>query len=237
MFFKLTDKKIFEKLGYSLDQEGILSRFLRESEEWKSHLENTKSFIKKSYQGKSYKSIAVFGSGWLLDLPIEDLIADFEEIYLFDITHPQQITHKYRKNSHVHFIEADITGGLAKYIYTLINSKKIDQHIDMSILQEIAFTYPIQFDFVVSLNILNQLDILLIDALQSHIKLNNNDIEQFRTLVQQQHVTMLQTYNYCLISDWEQISGNIDDSTSSKKLIYIDEPKVTTKQEWLWNFD
>lgn len=238
MKFSLSDKKIYQKLGFSLDQEGILTRYMREGEGWKLHLQNTKSFIIESYKDKGYKSIAVFGSGWLLDLPIDTIIQDFEEIYLFDIIHPLQITHKYKKYPQIHFIEMDITGGIAKKVYEIIHDKKKVTSITLSEIANFQFSYSKHFDFVVSLNILNQLDILLIDALERHINIAEKEKEEFRYIIQRNHISMLKKFSYCLISDWEKVSCENDtNQITTIPLVFVDEPVDAEPKEWIWEFD
>lgn len=234
----LSDKKIYQKLGYSIDQEGILTRFLREGEAWKLHLENTKQWIRNAYATKNYESIAIFGSGWLLDIPIDDIIQDFSQIYLFDIIHPLQITHKYRKFSHVHFIEADITGGVAKKVYERMHTKSIIPKKPLHQIAHSHFTYNQSFDFVVSLNILNQLDTLLIEALENHETISGDEKQEFRYIIQQNHINTLTKQAYCLISDWEKIvTHKPTEQKHTEPIVFVNPPPHKFSSEWMWDFD
>jgi hypothetical protein len=80
--------KILRRMGYLRDQEGIMNRYLAESEQWQYHLEKTRNFIAGSFNGSQAESVAVLGSGWLLDVPLEKLRRRFRKIYLVDIHHP-----------------------------------------------------------------------------------------------------------------------------------------------------
>jgi len=236
--FQHSNKKIYQKLGYSIDQEGILTRFLREGNAWKSHLEHTKQWIRDAYAHKEYSSIAIFGSGWLLDVPIDDIIRDFKEVYLFDIIHPLQITHKYKKYPHVHFIEADVTGGVAKKIYDRITAKSHVRKQSLPQLTQTQFSYDIPFDLLVSLNIVNQLDILLLEALEKHETVSEEEKQDFRYCIQKNHMHLLEQYNYCLISDWEKLVTHTKTRhTHSEPLVFVEPPAHTHHSEWLWNFD
>ncbi|MDR0940629.1 MAG: hypothetical protein LBM68_00210 [Bacteroidales bacterium] len=233
-----SDKAIYKKLGYALDQEGILRRFLREEQGWRAHLEHSKQCIREFYAGKQYKSIAIFGSGWLLDVPIDDLLHDFEQVYLCDISHPRQITHKYRNYENVHFVECDITGGYARHIYNCLYKKHDYSAADIFDFTPQPLPLPPSLDCVVSLNLLDQLDTLLLEALDSNLTLNNEEITQFRTLIQTQHIAMLAQYSYCLICDWEEIShSKITDITETKPLVFTQAPLPPCKHEWVWKFD
>ncbi|MDR2962031.1 MAG: hypothetical protein LBU90_00080 [Bacteroidales bacterium] len=228
---------VYKKLGYRNDQEGILRRFLREEEGWRAHLEHSKQSIREFYAGKNYKSIAILGSGWLLDVPIDDLLRDFEHIYLVDISHPRQITHKYRHAHNLHFVECDLTGGWARHIYRCVYEKKFYTSADVFDCTPQKLSLP-QFDCVVSLNLLNQLDGLLLDAMEDCMVLTDSEIERFKTLVQTQHIQFLSNYKYCLISDCEQISiSKIDNSREEKSLVFTPATLPPLRHEWLWNFD
>ena len=240
LFFqnKKSDKTIYKKLGYSTDQEGILRRFLREEQGWRAHLEHSKQCIREFYAGKNYKSIAIFGSGWLLDVPIDDLLRDFEHVYLCDISHPRQITHKYRDCKNLHFVECDITGGYARHIYNCLYKKKNYSAADIFDFVPQPLPLPEKLDCVVSLNMLDQLDNLLLEALEHNLQFNNEEITRFKSLIQTQHIHLLAAYNYCLICDWEQIStSKIIDFTETKPLVFTKAQLPPCRREWLWEFD
>lgn len=233
-----SDKAIYKKLGYSIDQEGILRRFLREESGWRAHIENSKQCIRNFYANKSYKSIAIFGSGWLLDVPIDDLLRDFEHVYLCDISHPRQITHKYQNSPNLHFVECDITGGYARHIYNCLYKKKKYTAADIFNFTPQKLPLPQSLDCVVSLNLLDQLDNLLLEALDQNLALNSKEVMQFKTLVQSQHIDLLSQYNYCLICDWEEISTSRNpDITVTNPLVFTNAQLPLCKQEWIWEFD
>ena len=75
-------------MGYLSDQKGIMNRYLNQQGGWDSHLDNSKRFIERSAFLKNKRSVAVLGSGWLLDVPIDYIAQEFGEVYLVDIAHP-----------------------------------------------------------------------------------------------------------------------------------------------------
>jgi len=90
----------------------------------------------------------------------------------------------------------------------------------------------------VSVNIVNQLDILLLEALEKHESVSEEEKQDFRYCIQKNHMHLLEQYNYCLISDWEKIvthtkTGN----TYTEPLVFVESPKHKHQSEWLWNFD
>ncbi len=54
-----------------------------------------------------------------------------------------------------------------------------------------ATTAGIRPDFIVSINILNQLDILLVDYVSRFMKISEEDKAVFRKRIQQQHIELL----------------------------------------------
>ncbi|MFC2113546.1 hypothetical protein ACFLTA_09790, partial [Bacteroidota bacterium] len=93
-------------------------------------------------------------------------------------------------------------------------------------------------DFIISLNILNQLDILLIDYLDRFIKIPEDDKKKFRARIQKQHIDLLPAGGSCLISDVEERVLNRDNSlVSKKKLSYTKLPQGNRQDEWTWTFD
>ena len=160
-------RKILRNMNLISDQEGIMQRYIREKENWDPHLEKTKQYIIDCLSGKSVSTLSVLGSGWLLDLPVDFLAEKFSEVYLYDIHHPKQITHKLKKFSTFKFITADITGGLLTQVYHAAKTytrKKEKAPLEKLELQE--FRPREESEFTISLNILNQLDILVIDYLK-----------------------------------------------------------------------
>ncbi len=97
-----------------------MKRFLHDPGAWESHLANSSryilNFVLKNRPGK----VAILGSGWLLDVPLEELVAFSSELFLIDIHHPRQIRHKLRNYSNVVFLDYELTGGAAYEIYDMV---------------------------------------------------------------------------------------------------------------------
>ena len=226
-------------MNYVADQKGIIDRYLKESEGWAVHLENTKNAIIKSAENREKNSCAILGSGWLLDVPIDYLAQNFKKVYLFDVLHPIQIKHKMRKYSNVVCIEQDITGGAIDEFFNSVQLNK-----SMKIRKELAdfkfdgFSYKKPFDYVVSVNILNQLDILLLDYIKGYNLYTEEELYQLRVSIQQTHLNSLPTGKSCLITDFEELiysDENILEKTN--KLVHIALPEEKITSNWQWKFD
>ncbi len=232
---------VLRKFGFRKDQNGIINRYLRENGGWETHLTNTKDFILHSSKNKEKESCLILGSGWLLDVPVDNLKEIFKKIYLVDIVHPKQIIHKYRKYKNIEFMKVDISG----YIEPVYNFMKKNKKTKTP-LNQIVQQFPDDFkellnnvSMVVSVNILNQLDILICDYI-TRFPLYNDDeeITGFRKIIQQKHIDLMPRNKSCIITDYEEL--NYDDNMNlinKKSLIYTNLPKGKDVRKWKWNFD
>ena len=138
---------------YRNDQSGIIKRYLIEGENWNEHLKNTKNYILKSLPNKNIESVAILGSGWLLDVPVEAILKKTNKLVLFDIYHPKQVVNKYKNNSSIVFIKTDLTNNLIEYAG---QSKCLNDFIEL-LENNKPLDFLNDYSFVVSINLLNQL--------------------------------------------------------------------------------
>lgn len=89
-----SSRHIIRRMGYPRDQDGIMNRYMHERSNWDKHLERTKKFINDAFRDTNIGTIAVLGSGWLLDIPLADMVDRYDHLYLVDINHPPQIRKK-----------------------------------------------------------------------------------------------------------------------------------------------
>jgi len=231
--------RVLKKMHYVSDQQGIIERYMKESDSWAAHLENTKNAIIQSAIGKGTENCAILGSGWLLDIPVEFLCRHFKKVYLFDVIHPTQIKHKLHKVENVILVEQDITGGAIQEFYdSVIMFKSMGRRKELSEFIFEGFHYPIEFDFIASVNILNQLDILLIDYLKEYNLYSEEELNQLRISIQQKHFDTLTVGKSCLITDYEElILDNKNQLEKTNPLVYIQLPKEKIIKNWQWQFD
>jgi len=223
-----------QKAGYKRDQQGIINRYLREKENWDAHLLKTRQFIINWLDKKEGNSIAVLGSGWLLDVPIDWLAQKFNQVVLFDIYHPEQIKKQVEKIPNVKLITADLTGGLINMALTSKSFSEFKQSL-------LSFSWPNQFntfDFIVSVNLLAQLDILLCDFLKHRFKLSDFELNEIRAIIQQNHLDILAPGKSCLITDVSEMQiDKHENEVTRRPLVFIDFPLSDVTEEWIWKFD
>lgn len=176
----------------------------------------------------------------MLDVPIEQLATQFEKVVLVDVIHPRQIEHKVKKIANVVLLQTDITG-FALPVFEL-SSKKMNPPKNLS---EIAPDNNIQLadlikkaDFVVSVNLLNQLDILICDFIAKLNLYNTEEINLFRKRIQTNHWQLLPTNKSALITDYEELNTDSKNKViHRKKLIHIELPNEKNAIRWKWSFD
>ena len=220
------------------DQSGILRRYRRESAGWDEHLNNTRKFALKAMQGKIRKSAAVLGSGWLLDVPLEEMSSYFEKVCLFDIQHPEKVKKQVKSLGNVELQVCDISGfanPVNQYLKQYRNSRN---RLPINEMQPQDRLNLDEFDFVFSCNILNQLDILLIEYLSQFFDLNRDETVGFRKNVQKRHIDMLPRGRSCMVADYEEITYTPDGKEISRKTsVYHPVIHRPDARRWTWKFD
>jgi hypothetical protein len=230
-------KKIIKKMGFHSDQEGIMRRFLRETDNWNEHLRKTKEFILQRLKKMDYQSVAFLGSGWLLDVPLDELHSAFKKIYLYDIRHPRHINHKTAKYDNVNLRTEDLTGGLVERLYKLYK-KNPREELHLHLLDEIkqAKIPQIEGEILVSLNMMDQLDGLLVDFFKSRLRQPDDFWIQIRKHIQHNHLKLLKKHRSLLITDTEEIIYSNSEKTVNP-LIHVKLPQARYQEKWKWTFD
>ena len=223
------------RAGYVSDQNGIRNRFLRESGNWQSHLQSTRGFIiKEAQQAEKHQSVAVLGSGWLYDVPLDELSQMFDKVTLVDIVHPEPVKIRAARMSNVQLVTADLTGGA---VQQAMRSSSFHSFLEWLPSAALALDLS-EFDLVVSVNLLNQLDILLCDYLRKRFMVSDTELLNVRKMVQQQHIDWLPHGRTCLITDYCQVDIPLDGAPETEtKLVHVDLPHTPPDAEWEWVFD
>lgn len=230
--------KILSKIGYYNDQKGIINRYLREIKNWEPHLENTKRIILEEINGKSRNKVIVLGSGWLLDIPYQELASAFKEVWLVDVYHPPQSMKKASHFSNIKFMQTELTG-MAEQVYNftkLFRKTKFKTPVD-----DFKPVVPLDlslYDYVISCNILDQLDIILTDYIKEYKVYTDAEIDRIVEIIQQSHLNSLPQNKSLLICDMEEVLLNSEDSeTNRRNLLQIKLPQDTLIDKWTWKFD
>lgn len=235
LFAPKTLSSAVRRAGYASDQMGIRNRYLREKGNWQSHLDNTRQYIMVSAGNiERHGSVAVLGSGWLYDVPVEELSQAFADVYLVDIVHPEPVKVRAGRMPNVHLLTCDLTGGAVQMAtqagsFADFSEKFSSAHLDINLAD---------YDMVVSVNLLNQLDIILCDYLKKRFKIDESQLRQVRATIQQRHVDALPAGHSCLITDYMQVDSPVDGTAEIEiPLVYCKLPESASFKEWKWVFD
>lgn len=232
-------RKILRRMGLVNDQDGIYRRYQQEQGEWKLHLSNTKKFIIECLEKSKIHDVAILGSGWMLDIPVDFLAERFERVVYYDIRHPVFIQNKFKEQKNFHFVSIDLTGGLILKVYRMFTGRKKPSESELPnelILPK--FQLPEPADFVVSVNMLNQLDIFIIDYIRRYVKMSGKTEQNLRKKIQETHLKLLPVGSSCLITDYEEVHLDDDDMIIGKyPLVHSTLPAGKYRKTWTWNFD
>jgi len=231
-------KRILRKMGYYADKNGIMNRYLTEKGNWDSHLEKAKNFILTFTERVKPSALAVLGSGWWLDLPVEALSRLCNKLIFVDIVHPAQIIHKAKETKNLRLIEYDLTGGFVFQAYEIV--KKFKRKQPTPLPRELIFPRfldEIQADAYISLNVLSQLEALITDYLKKFKVYGPRQLNEIRKMIQQAHLQSLPEKRSCLITDFEEIKKDRAGGTKRSNLLFTPLPKGHRKELWNWKFD
>ena len=223
-------------MGFVIDQDGIINRYAREKAGWDIHLDNCKKAILQAIDLHKSKNVTILGSGWLLDVPLKEITERCDHVFLHDIVHPKLIQHKASKFNNVTLVESDITGGLIDEVHRV--SKLNFQCFPVDSISVPSFKTDHQSDLIISLNILNQLDILICDFIVNNFNVDDKSLIDFRKSIQQSHINSLINNRFCLITDFEEEIENISSGEKSvRPLVLVPMPVSEHESSWTWKFD
>lgn len=232
-------RKILRRMGMLKSQKGILNRYFRESSGWEDHLERTRKFMLRSAESKIKGTAAILGSGWLLDVSLEPLATHFQQLHLYDLYHPPQIRKKVEKFENIELFQTDLTGGVIEAVYqTIKKHKKSGEKALINALANASFHFAHPPDFIASVNVMSQLNILITEYLKTKNIYSDRELLELDKKIQQNHLDLLQEGKSCLITDYEEeLYDRKNQFIGSNPLVHVHLPGGRTKRQWQWQFD
>lgn len=223
------------RIGFRTEQKGIIQRYINEQESWGKHLNHCKRVIIDRFKGMQPDKIRILGSGWLLDVPMDELLNSKATIILTDILHPSQIIHRYRNNPRVIFEQFDLNAGLTK----LLISKKPSALSYFEIRSAIEGTQLPTYaePMVVSLNLLSQLSVIPLRYIKSYGKLSGAQTDKLAALIQQKHLLSLPPESSIVISDYSEEYYSNGKFWGAKPTLHTPIEHFHKIDEWDWQFD
>ena len=231
--------RILRRMGYKSDNRGIIDRYIEVNGAWNGHLQHAHNFILAAVTGKNIGNLAVFGSGWCLDLPLEELAGKVRNIQLYDLVFPAQVLHLIRKFNNVAAIKADITGGAVIKTYRAVRQfKKSGYRATAEEICNRHFSPAIVPDYSLSLNILSQIGEIITEYLKVHIPYSSEELEHIARLLQQKHLQLLPPGRSCLITDIMEYNDDLKDyHRETTEVLKVSLPPPSRSETWEWQFD
>jgi hypothetical protein len=225
-------------MGYYNYQSGLIYRHLNQDGGWDSHLEHCRSLIMKAIELYKPETVTVLGSGWLLELPLAEMLEKTVKVYLVDIVHPPDVINQVASLNKVEVREADVTGGLIEEVWekTRKNSflNRLKSLDNISVNEYIPENDP---GLVISLNILTQLETLPVAYLKKKSVIGEEEYAGFRKEIQKKHIDFLSKHRSLLVTDHEELFINRSGVTQSVKTLITELPQGKVREEWTWDFD
>jgi len=225
-------------MGYYDYQSELIYRRLSQGDEWDSHLAKCRGFIKKAIQHFNPSHITVIGSGWLLDLPIAELIEEYFRVTLIDIIHPPDVKEQTSGVGNIELVEIDATGGLIEEVWKKTGAlpllRRSTSLSDIVIPEFEAVGDP---GMLISLNILTQLEVRILEFIKKRIKATEEELLKFRTTIQEKHINYLKKHDSVLITDYAELVTSKNGETNTVATLLTSLPDSRLRDEWIWNFD
>ena len=220
------------KLGYLRESIGIRSRYRRCKTAWQPHLEHSRAALLASLDDcEDFRTALVFGSGLLLDIPLDELAHRFERVLLVDVVHLPEVRRTARCHANVQCITHDVTGFMEQ-----MHSLSSD-HLDL--LPPRHFLDDPTIDWVASVNLVSQLPLLPLDWLRQQFpELDETMLDAWGTRMMRQHLDYLASFAapVCLLADKEQTvyhrNGEVAEQIDFSVLL---DPVNHPMQQWRWD--
>jgi len=193
--------RYLRRAGYLREAIGTRSRFRRCHEAWQPHLRKTKAAILAAAQRTpNRRKAVVLGSGWLYDVPLEELSALFGEIVLADILHMPEARRTAARYPNVRLLSADVTDAIKPGSVPFSRDPK---------LPDLADSLPeADADLVVSANLLSQIPYLPMRALRRNAPtLTAPEIDVVARALIDNHLHLLDAVpgTVCLVTEVEHL--------------------------------
>ncbi|MEK2644038.1 hypothetical protein [Bdellovibrio sp. BCCA] len=224
-----------KKYGFLYSSIALQHRFERCKKAWLPHLKNCQDLFLETVQDlPRKKSVVVLGSAHLHEIPLHLLSEHFEDITLVDVVHPLKHHRLAKRNSHLKLVTEDLSKSLEK-LDKINNLEELHQLLQQ--LQDQNLFY-FEADLVISGNLLSQLALLPIEAVERKIKrsLSLEEKDQICTAFAELHLKNLKN---CKGRKLVYADRKVIYRDTKGEVIYTGEYPVsfegfTKLKEWIW---
>lgn len=227
--------RLAKKYGFLYQSVSLEHRYERCKKQWIPHLKNCQDlFLDTVKKLPNKKSVVVLGSAHLHEIPQHLLLQNFESITLVDVIHPLKHHWLAKRNPKVHLVTQDLSLCLDKLdeVKTL---EELNQLVETLQHQSL---FHFDADLVISANILSQLALLPIEALEKKLKrgLTLEEKDHFCTAFAELH---LKNLGQCQGKKLVYADREVLYHDTKGELIYIGKYPVSFTgyhklKEWMW---
>jgi hypothetical protein len=228
MTHSLSYRRVLTRMGYYNYQNGLIFRHMNQDGGWGDHLENSRRYIMKALDLYNPEKITVLG----------ELVERTKKVCLVDIVHPPEVLKQAGSFKNVEFIEQDVTGGLISEVWEKMH--KFNFLIKAQTLDNITipdYNPVVDPGMVISLNILTQLEIQLVDFMRKRSGISEQEFNFFRSEIQKKHLLFLLNHKSVLISDYAEVITDRTGNVKTIPTVFTDLSSFRLREEWTWNFD
>ena len=230
--------RILNRMRYYDYQHGFIHSHINQEGGWDSHQEKCRSMILKAMDLYKPRKITAYGSGWLLELPLAEMLNKTDEIVLVDIIHPPDVYRQTEGIKKIKLVEDDVTGGLVEEVWKVAGKRNFFNKLNSLDRITIPEYNPAEDPgLVLSLNLLTQLEYLPLKLLKAKAKADEAEFMHFREEVQKSHMRFLLKHKSLLITDVEAVFTDVKGKASEKKTVFAEIPPGKVSSEWVWDFD
>ncbi len=223
-----------KRLGYLHEAIAIRERHARQRDAWEPHLGRCRKFILRAAEQSHGKDVCVvLGSGLLLDVPLKELTAMFEEVALVDIVHLPETRRRVKRHANVRLIEADVTG----LVSALAEPAEVANCGALPSPSPPKDLLPRRADLVVSLNLLSQLPLSPVSAARDAGARDENALGRWVEAIQRSHWNWLKELadTRCVITDETHTIRVLDGGVCEEtRMLALSGLPVPTEQ-WIWD--
>jgi hypothetical protein len=212
------------RLGYLKEAVAIRARARRCRAAWAGHLARCRTAVLEAARSSPGRGLAqVLGSGALLDIPVEELSAMFDQVVLADLVHPLAARLRVRNLRNVSLRTIDLTGVLAE-----VDRGRLPGRVPVDLHAGLETDLP---DLTVSANIMSQLPLLPVKRLAATGLYRPEELKVVARGLLEEHLALLERMPgvVCLITDTAWRDG--DSVQDPLQGITLPEPTET----WTWN--
>lgn len=238
MSFSAEYRRILSRMGYYDYQSRLIFRHLGQEDGWDGHLTKCRNFILGAVETVKPEIVTVLGSGWLLDVPLAEMLVSVKKINLVDVVHPPDVLQQAATFGKVNIINDDVSGGLIAEVwermqgYSFLKKKKTLSDIAVKVWEP-----GFETGMVISLNILTQLEALPIAWIRKKASVSDTEYDQLRLEVQKSHLRFLSERRSVLISDTEEVFSGPGAEHEAVRTALAAFPHGEKEDEWQWDFD